>query len=397
MSATARYDVYSKYNELEPDNKNIIQAEYIWIGGSGSDLRSKAKTVDLSTFLKGDEKEFTGKLRPDQLGQWNYDGSSTAQALGNQSEVLLNPVKVVPDPFRRGKNILVLCETDLPSLAEMKDPGYRKREYERIKNYRQEAADIFNNAKVMAEKPQFGLEQEYILLERNGRTPLGWPADGYPDPQGQFYCGAGTRNAFGRYIAEAHYKACLFAGLTVSGINGEVFPGQWEFQIGIVEGIDAADQLWLARYLLERVCEDFGVCVSYHPKLFTRGDWNGSGCHTNYSTESTRGEGGWQAIQQAVNKLGALKEHHIPVYGEQNSERMTGLHETAKEDDFKVGVADRGASIRVPNKTWKEKKGYIEDRRPAANIDPYRVTSIIAKSTILDPKDYPTVHIKTPN
>eukprot|EP01084_Bolivina_argentea_P130922 231117_1 len=200
-------------------------------------------------------------------------------------------------------------------------------------------------------------------MTHDNRTPLGWPNNGFPAPQGPYYCGVGSNVAYGRHVAEAHYRACLFAGLNISGINAEVMPGQWEFQIGPCTGIDSGDQLWLARYILARVAEDFGVIVSYAPKP-VKGDWNGTGAHTNYSTKSMRENGGYKHIINAIKKLGKAHKIHMKSYGKDNEDRLTGNHETAKFDTFKYGVADRGSSIRIPRQSEIDQKGYFEDRRP---------------------------------
>ncbi|CAH1436936.1 unnamed protein product [Lactuca virosa] len=339
-------------------NPATIIAEYIWIGGSGLDLRSKART--LSTPIDD----------PQKLPKWNYDGSSTGQAHGNETEVNLHSQAVFKDPFRRGNNILVLCDAYNP----LGDPIYT--------NKRFDAAKIFGHPDVVAEAPWFGLEQEYTLLQKDTKWPLGWPIGGFPRPQGPSYCGVGAEKAFGRDIVDAHYKACLYAGITIGGVNAEVMPGQWEFQVGPSAGITAADELWVARYILERVAEIAGVIVSFNPKPVP-GDWNGAGAHTNYSTKSMRKEGGYEVIQKAIEKLGLRHEEHIASYGEGNEHCLTGLHETADINTFSWGVAKRGVSIRVGTETAKEGKGYFEDRRPGSNMDPYVVTSMIAETTIL--------------
>lgn len=230
--------------------------------------------------------------------------------------------------------------------------------------------------------PRYGIEQEYTLLQKDVNWPLGWPVGGFPGPQGPYYCGIGADKAFGRDIVDAHYKACLYAGINISGINGEVMPGQWEFQVGPAVGISAGDELWVARYILERITEIAGVVVSFDPKPI-KGDWNGAGAHTNYSTKSMRNTGGYDVIKKAIEKLGLRHKEHISAYGEGNERRLTGRHETADINTFCWGVANRGASIRVGRDTEKEGKGYFEDRRPASNMDPYVVTSMIAETTIL--------------
>nr|KAJ0223112.1 hypothetical protein LSAT_V11C200074820 [Lactuca sativa] len=353
------------------------------IGGSGLDLRSKART--LSTPIDD----------PQKLPKWNYDGSSTGQAHGNDTEVILHPQAVFKDPFRRGNNILVLCDAYNP----LGDPIYT--------NKRFDAAKIFGHPDVVAEAPWFGLEQEYTLLQKDTKWPLGWPIGGFPRPQGPYYCGVGAEKAFGRDIVDAHYKACLYAGITIGGVNAEVMPGQWEFQVGPSAGITAADELWVARYILERVAEIAGVIVSFNPKpvpVIIFHLWFSNNCNRvigmeqeliltiarlillcvkNISTKSMRKEGGYEAIQKAIEKLGLRHEEHIASYGEGNEHRLTGLHETADINTFSWGVAKRGVSIRVGRETEKEGKGYFEDRRPGSNMDPYVVTSMIAETTIL--------------
>ncbi|KAJ9708009.1 hypothetical protein PVL29_000193 [Vitis rotundifolia] len=241
---------------LSVSTEKII-AEYIWIGGSGNDLRSKART------LSGPVTD------PAKLPKWNYDGSSTGQAPGEDSEVILYPQAIFKDPFRRGDNILVMCDAYTPGGEPIPT------------NKRFNAAKIFSHPEVAAEVPWYGIEQEYTLLQKDVSWPLGWPVGGFPGPQGPYYCGIGADKAFGRDIVDAHYKACLYAGINISGINGEVMPGQWEFQVGPAVGISAGDELWVARYILERITEIAGVVVSFDPKPI-KGDWNGAGAHTNY-------------------------------------------------------------------------------------------------------------------
>ena len=294
---------------------------------------------------------------------------SSLQAEGKDSEVILRPVRFVPDPFRGGDNIIVLCECYLPDGTPHKT------------NSRCRAAAIFD--KDLAAAPWYGLEQEYTLFPVDSPIPLGWPVGGCPKPQGPYYCGVGAEKSFGRDVVDAHYKTCLYAGLKISGINAEVMPGQWEFQIGPAEGIEAGDHMVLARYLLERVCEDFDVTVSLDPKPMT-GDWNGSGCHVNYSTVAMREEGGLAVIHAAIDKLALKHEEHIAVYGSGNERRLTGHHETSSMTKFSYGVANRGASVRIPRDAEAAGKGYFEDRRPASNIDPYAVTAKIFATTHLD-------------
>lgn len=347
--------VYNRYMDL--DQGKQIQAEYVWIGGSGQDLRCKTRTLP--------EKNYA----PADLPDWNFDGSSTGQAPGDDSEVILKPQAVFKDPFRRGKNILVLCDCYKPDGTPITN------------NTRVECERVMNAAK--DHEPWFGIEQEYTLFRSDKVTPFGWPKGGFPGPQGPYYCGAGADSAFGRLVVEAHYRACLYSGINISGINAEVMAGQWEYQVGPCTGIDSGDHTWMSRYILLRVCEDFDVNVSWDPKPIP-GDWNGAGCHTNYSTKAMREKGGMTHILNAIEKLAKKHEVHIAAYGTGNERRLTGRHETASIDKFTYGVANRGASVRIPRTAEADGKGYFEDRRPSSNMDPYAVTSRMVKTTILD-------------
>ena len=330
-----------------------IQAEYVWVGGSGQDLRAKTRTLEAKPTSVAD------------LPEWNFDGSSTGQAPGDNSEVILHPAAFYPDPFRGGDNILVICDCYTPAGVAI--PSNTRARCEAVMK---KAADL---------KPWFGIEQEYTLFYSDFRTPFGWPSGGFPAPQGPYYCGAGANAAFGRSVAEAHYRACLYAGINISGINAEVMGGQWEYQVGPCEGIASGDQLWISRYIMLRVCEQFGVNVSWDPKPIP-GDWNGAGCHTNFSTQPMREDGGYAHIIEAVERLAPVHELHIAAYGEGNERRLTGAHETASIDSFSYGVADRGCSVRIPNQAKIDGKGYFEDRRPSSNMDPYRVTSQLVQT-----------------
>jgi glutamine synthetase len=351
MTTASNTTTLAKYLDLS--QQGMVQAEYIWIDGV-NELRSKTKTLTSSPQTI------------EELPEWNFDGSSTEQAPGHDSDIILIPVAKFKDPFRKGENILVLCETYNPDGTPNKT------------NFRYAAKKVMDAHSEA--HPWFGIEQEYTLFDTDGQV-LGWPKGGFPGAQGPYYCGVGAKKVFGRDVVEAHYKACLYAGITISGVNAEVMPGQWEFQVGPCEGIDMGDHLWMARYLLNRVAEDFGIVVSFHPKPIP-GDWNGAGCHTNFSTEAMRQEGGIKAIEDAISKMSLRHAEHIEVYGDDNDKRLTGRHETGHIGTFSYGVANRGASIRIPRHVAAQGKGYLEDRRPASNIDPYRVTGIVVESSL---------------
>jgi glutamine synthetase len=254
--------------------------------------------------------------------------------------------------------VLVLCEvlnTDMTPHAS---------------NTRAACAEVASKFK--DQEPIFGIEQEYTFFK--GGRPYGFPSNGFPAPQGGYYCGVGADEVYGREIVEAHLDACLTAGLHISGINAEVMPGQWEFQVGPVAPPQVADELWVARWLLYRVAEDFDVAATLDPKPVP-GDWNGAGAHTNFSTNAMRDS--YEAVMAAVKALEPKAEEHVAGYGADIQRRLTGLHETAPWNEFSFGVSDRGASVRIPWQVEVDKKGYIEDRRPNANCDPYVVTRLI--------------------
>ena len=341
----------AKYAALDQNGK--VMAEYIWIDAK-SEIRSKTMTLD---------------SRPkdvSELREWNFDGSSTGQAPGDNSDVYLRPVKFWKDPIRLGDNIVVLCE------CWMSDGTPNKF------NYRHEAAQL--SEKHAQHEMWFGIEQEYTLFDEAGK-PFGWPENGYPGPQGPYYCGVGAGKVIMRDLIEAHYKACLYGEVPISGINAEVMPSQWEFQVGPATGVDAADQMWFARYLLVRIAEEFGVVVSYAAKPLA-GDWNGAGAHTNISTKEMRAEGGMKYILEAIEKLSKRHVEHIACYGDDNVARLTGRHETGSIEKFNYGVANRGCSVRIPRSVDREGRGYLEDRRPAASMDPFRVVAIMLSTCL---------------
>lgn len=349
MSIVENTVTLEKYLKL--DQRGAVIAEYIWIDGTGS-IRSKGRTLSKKPADVSD------------LPEWNFDGSSTNQAPGHDSDIYLRPVAYYPDPMRGGDNILV--------LAECWNNDGTPNKY----NHRHECAKLMGAHK--DQEVWFGLEQEYTLFDHEDHV-YNWPKNGFPLPQGPYYCGVGAGKVYARELVEAHYRACLYAGIKISGINAEVMPSQWEFQVGPCEGIEMGDQLWVARYLLQRIAEEFGIKISLHPKPLT-GDWNGAGCHTNVSTAEMRVPGGMKAIESAIEKLSKRHNEHIALYGADNDMRLTGRHETASMSAFSSGVANRGASVRIPRSVAKEGYGYFEDRRPASNIDPYLVTGIMVET-----------------
>ncbi|MFT4738841.1 MAG: glutamine synthetase [Cyclobacteriaceae bacterium] len=325
--------------------------EYIWLDGykPTQSLRSKTKVL----------ADFSGKL--EDCPEWSFDGSSTEQAVGNASDCLLKPIYICPDPAVNN-GYLVMTEV-------LNADG---------------SAHITNGRATIDDSDDdfwFGFEQEYFMWDSETDKPIGFPQNGYPAPQGPYYCGIGGQNVFGRDIKDEHLELCLDAGLNVEGTNGEVAPGQWEFQIFAKGAASAGDQIWLGRFLLERLVEKYGLWINYHPKPLGQLDWNGSGMHANFSNTLIRTAGSRAKIEEVCESFRPFVAEHIEVYGAYNDERLTGLHETASITDFSYGVSDRGASIRIPvytaNHGWC---GYLEDRRPASNADPYKVAARIIKT-----------------
>ena len=323
--------------------------EYIWLDGytPTANLRSKTKI----------EAEFGGKL--EDCPMWSFDGSSTQQAEGDSSDCLLKPVAIFPDPARNN-GFLVMTEVlnadGMPHVSNGRA------------TIDDDDADFW-----------FGFEQEYFLWDTETNLPLGFPRD--QTPQGQFYCSVGASNAFGREMVEKHIDLCIEAGINIEGINAEVAAGQWEFQCFAKGAKQAGDEMWVARYLLERLGEEYGLAINWHPKPLGATDWNGSGMHANFSNNVLRTCGDKDTYDKICESFRPTVADHISVYGADNDKRLTGEHETAAITDFSYGISDRGASIRIPlmtvEKNWK---GWLEDRRPASNGDPYKIAAVIIKT-----------------
>jgi glutamine synthetase len=342
----------------------LSKVTYIWIDGTDPTQTLRSKT----RILEYHGKQFAAK----DLPQWNFDGSSTNQAEGHDSDLILQPVCVVKDPISGEGHFLALCEVLNPD------------ETPHISNKRTRLVQLMAQGG-SAYDPWIGYEQEYTLFQ--GQQPLGWPDRGYPAPQGPFYCGVGADEVFGRHLVEEHTQACIDAGIMIYGTNAEVMPGQWEFQIGYrginsesADPVTVSDHLWLARWLLYRLGERYDITAKLHPKPI-KGDWNGAGKHTNFSTRDTRDpKKGMQAINEAISRLKARHQQHIAVYGHDLELRLTGKHETASINQFISGVGDRGASIRIPRPVASKGYGYLEDRRPGANANPYEVAAILVET-----------------
>lgn len=376
LTITLSVSFYKKHHRIY----DSFILEYIWIDGNGN-LRSKCRTAypKFDSYADAAHNYIA-------VEDWNYDGSSTHQASTDNSEITLIPVAHYASPFfESGRAFLVLCDT------------YRSDGTPTETNFRHDAAKVFESRISHFLDPWFGIEQEYFIMQSRGTQVSDKPllfaqheeaalktssCRFVPEPQGDYYCGVGTRTVCLRKLAEKHYEYCLSAGLKISGINAEVAPSQWEFQIGPCSGISAGDELWVARYILHKLSEEFGVCVSFKPKPVSN-PWNGSGLHTNFSTEETRDrecQNGLKCIYKYIDCLSKRHAEHIRVYGD-NSKRLNGVCETSDFHTFSFAAGDRGASIRIPRSVLKAGCGYLEDRRPASDADPYRVTAAIFSTT----------------
>ena len=337
-----------------------IKLEYIWLDGYTPEpnLRSKVKVIDAPVHEVNGKKLHGVGL--EDCPMWGFDGSSTQQAEGEFSDCLLKPVRLYPNPMNKGMldSYLVLCEVLKPNGTPHET----------------------NTRHLIGEEEEglwFGFEQEYTIMKEG--QPLGFPTNGYPEPQGKYYCGVGNGQVNGREFVEQHMENCIMAGIDITGTNAEVMLGQWEYQVFGKGKLKSADDLWISRYMLNQMSEYYGFKIELHPKPVT-GDWNGSGLHCNFSNDRMRNEGGKKYFDAIFKTFEGRHLEHIKCYGSSNEMRLTGLHETQSIDKFSWGVSDRGASIRVPLSTSEKWTGYVEDRRPASNADPYKITYIIAQS-----------------
>ena len=338
--------------------------EYVWIDGYKPEpnLRSKVKVTDKPISQLSD------------IPEWGFDGSSTKQAEGYSSDCYLKPVRLYSGGL--GDTIYVLCE---------------------VMDSRGKVHETNDRAKLGKEDFDFwvGFEQEYFIRSGHHKNILGFEK-GIIDPQGKYYCGVGGQMV-GRSLTEEHLDMCLNYGIGIEGTNAEVALGQWEYQIFAKGKITAADDLWMSRYFLYKIAEKYGYQIELHPKPIIFGDWNGSGLHTNFSNKRMREKGGEEYFNSIFKVFESRTKIHIENYGSDNHLRLTGKHETQSIDKFSWGVSDRGASIRVPKSVGETWKGYLEDRRPGSNANPYKVLQIISESLELAKDLDETLHVMYDN
>jgi len=337
----------------------MYKLDYVWLDGyDEKNMRMKTR------YFNGYELDMK------DLPVWGFDGSSTMQAEGDNSDCVLEPVKMyrdTSDPM--GMSHIVFCEVMNPDGTPHKT------------NTRAKLREIIEKSgglDIVSKNMMFGIEQEYVIFDKKTGRPSGWPSNGFPPPQGRYYCGVGGDVVEHRELVDAHAEFCNRAGIPVQGTNAEVMLSQWEYQIGPATALDVCDHLWIARYMLERLAERQGLYIKLDPKPIA-GDWNGSGAHINFSSKFMREESTMDDINRICIELSKYKEEMLSYYGMGNEHRLTGDHETAHIDDYTWGVSDRSASIRIPMSTANKGQGHLEDRRPAANIDPYEAVGVITK------------------
>lgn len=325
-----------------------VKLEYIWLDGYKPEpnLRSKIKVID---YPIGDITK---------VPEWGFDGSSTMQAEGFSSDCYLKPVRIYQSlKTAEIPLIYVLCEV------------YNKNNKPHETNDRSKLGEEDNDFWI-------GFEQEYFIRSAHNKDVLGFERGGTVDPQGKYYCGVGGQ-IVGRELSDEHLDYCLDLGINVEGTNAEVALGQWEYQIFSKGKLAAADDLWMSRYILHKLAEKRGYSIELHPKPIQIGEWNGSGLHTNFSNKKMREDGGESYFKSIFNAFETRQELHIENYGSDNHLRLTGKFETQSIDKFSWGISDRGASIRVPKSVGETWKGYLEDRRPSSNANPYKVIGVI--------------------
>jgi glutamine synthetase len=344
-----------------------VKLEYIWLDGYTPEpnLRSKVKVIEYESSIGNPMSPISMTQNIlEQAPEWNFDGSSTMQAEGKFSDCILKPIRVYTNPLGTGFSFLVFCEVLLPDRTPHPSNTRAK--------IQEEDENIW-----------FGFEQEYVLrwVSREGKSPLGFENfSSNPEKQGKYYCSVGQPYNAGREISDEHLDACLSCGIGITGTNSEVMLGQWEYQV-FGRGLKkSADDLWISRFLLLRIAERYKISVDFHPKpMGPLEDWNGSGLHTNFSTTEMREAGNKELFDIIFDTLKETHQEAINIYGSDNHLRLTGNHETQSIDVFTWGISDRGASIRIPLATTHEWKGYLEDRRPGSNGDPYKITEYLGR------------------
>ena len=354
-----------------PQASDQVQVTYVWNDGRTDRTKSKSRVLSHVPVTAAD------------VPVWGFGMVIQDPVSGKPvaADHFLRPIRLYKDPFRGGSNRIVLCDT-------LDESGSAPASY----NTRVALKEIAD-AVADSHEPWIGIEQEYVLMESGlgsdstGQRPLGWPVSGFPDRDSlyEYMHGVGGDVVIGREIHESAYRAALYAGVGVFGENSEAMPAQWEFQVGPSDPLKCADDIWMLRFILARTAESFRSSLCIEPRSVKGKDWPGTGTHTNISTRQMRDrKQGREALQQVLQKLQSKHSEHMLVYdregGKANANRLTGGIVNCRAEEFTTGIADRCASVRIPQQTANEGAGYIEDRRPAGNADPYRVIERILRT-----------------
>ena len=328
----------------------LLTLEYIWLD-SDYEFRTKTKVFPY--------KYDTMPVLED-IPIWNFDGSSTGQAPSDGiTEVILKPVCLTQNPFIGENSYLVLCQT----MNSYNEPIETNKCYEAMK--------LLKSPDVENLEIWFGVELEFFFESIEGKDYMG--------PQGKYYCGLGQVDYNERKIMETLVKYCQKANIPISGFNQEVAPHQWEYQIGPINATWAPHGVYLSRYILDRISEMFDKRTIWHPKPYS-GDYNGSGCHVNMSSQLTRDDEGLTHIYKVLKVIEADHTNFIENYtGKNNNLRLTGAHETSDPFKFTYSEGGRGSSIRIPTQVMSDGYGYFEDRRPGSSINYYETLAKYAE------------------
>lgn len=343
---------------------SLVYIDYIWVDGFKTpSIRGKTRVLVSSSERTVEEA----------LAEvWNFDGSSTGQGTTNDSERLLVPSRAYHVEENR---YVVLCEVCYPDDdSTPHETNYRA-------NLIRSIEDSFDTEQRDGSGPEIwlGFEQEFFLTKDNKN--IFWPEsnDGEPINDPRYYCAVGGDSVKYRSIMVEHASVCNNAGINIVGYNSEVSPGQWEYQCFSKDAVKGCDDLWVSRYILSTIAEKHGLGIDWSPKPHS--GWNGSGCHTNFSTRAMREGSGGEGLFDAI--IFEMRRNHKDTmlsYGTDNRMRLVGSYETAEYDSFSAGIGSRGASVRIPNSVARNNwNGYMEDRRPASNCDPYRVVNELIK------------------
>ncbi|GAX81512.1 hypothetical protein CEUSTIGMA_g8940.t1 [Chlamydomonas eustigma] len=360
--------------------ENKILVEYVWLGSSGSDLRSKSRVFD------------TRPSSVDDVPMIAVDGGSYDQHPEGQ-EVFLKPRKLFRDPFRAGDHLLVLCDSFKTNVnSSLRNQNSSCTLEPSNSNSRAPCEETLNQAS--AHLPIFAAEQEYCILASStvpSSTPA-WPYAHLPDPCKPYMSVPGLSEAnklktyaSGRHLAERHLQACLHAGIKITETSQRTSPAArlWSYKLGPLLGVDLADQLWMSRFILLRLSEEEGLSVSFDP---TAVGGAGARCNMKYSTSETRNPGGGlSCIQLHLELLESAHLLHLLAYSKGCvSSRSLG---------FEVGVGgSKEPTLVVPSKTLILKAGHYVDQRPPSNVDPYLAIMVLVSTTLQIPLPDSTVH-----